>query len=418
MTPEGPKRHEITAEPVTIGRHKDNLVVIDDDHASRFHCVVEPVKGGYRVRDLDSKNGTKLNEDKITQAPLAPGDVIRIGALAIHFVDDAAANTADSPLKQARTVKDALHPESHKPIKRTSVKDRRDEPRKPKQPQGGSILDAPMSTGGNNPFDDLAGIESEGSGAPVPLAGDEGNGEVSLAAAAECISQFSAMMDSIDADNLTESDIQLVNSRGEVVHAGTSRKSKKGDVDEAGEGARVLKMLVLTCIRTKATDVHVEPKEAEALVRLRVDGMMVEAMRLAADRDAVARQYATGFGDVLARRAPRLMTLVEQGLGVDLAVARLHLEQMAHEPDSLIRRKAGEKVAAEARDRAARVVELDWPRTPASENAWHEFDAWLRADGRRRNPGTTADLVTAALFAALRDHNLDYPLPWSSMLPW
>ena len=31
------------------------------------------------------------------------------------------------------------------------------------------------------------------------------------------------------------------------------------------------------------------------------------------------------------------------------------------------------------------------------------FDRWLRADGHRRNPGTTADLVAATLFAAQRD---------------
>ena len=35
------------------------------------------------------------------------------------------------------------------------------------------------------------------------------------------------------------------------------------------------------------------------------------------------------------------------------------------------------------------------------------FDAWLRADGHRRNPGTTADLIAATLFAGFRDGVLD-----------
>ena len=39
-----------------------------------------------------------------------------------------------------------------------------------------------------------------------------------------------------------------------------------------------------------------------------------------------------------------------------------------------------------------------------------DFDFWLRADGNRRNPGATADLVAAALFAGLRDGLL--PPPW------
>jgi len=35
-----------------------------------------------------------------------------------------------------------------------------------------------------------------------------------------------------------------------------------------------------------------------------------------------------------------------------------------------------------------------------------EFDRWLRADGHRRNPGTTADLVAACLFAAIRERTI------------
>jgi triphosphoribosyl-dephospho-CoA synthase len=35
--------------------------------------------------------------------------------------------------------------------------------------------------------------------------------------------------------------------------------------------------------------------------------------------------------------------------------------------------------------------------------ALSDFDFWLRCDGHRRNPGTTADLIAAGLFAALRD---------------
>ena len=38
-------------EPVTIGRQIANMVVIEDTEASRFHCVVEKVANGYRVRN-------------------------------------------------------------------------------------------------------------------------------------------------------------------------------------------------------------------------------------------------------------------------------------------------------------------------------------------------------------------------------
>ena len=74
---------------IAIGRHPDNDVVVKDDLASRFHCVIEPVSGkGYRVRDLGSRNGTKVNEERIDEVVLTPGDVIHVGALAFHFLAD------------------------------------------------------------------------------------------------------------------------------------------------------------------------------------------------------------------------------------------------------------------------------------------------------------------------------------------
>ena len=57
-----------------------------------------------------------------------------------------------------------------------------------------------------------------------------------------------------------------------------------------------------------------------------------------------------------------------------------------------------------------------WPHTPAGRAALTELDAWLRADGHGRNPGTTADLVTACLFVALRQGIIELPprFPWSA----
>ena len=41
-----------------------------------------------------------------------------------------------------------------------------------------------------------------------------------------------------------------------------------------------------------------------------------------------------------------------------------------------------------------------------------DLDFWLRSDGHRRNPGTTADLIAAGLFAALREHQIALPFRW------
>lgn len=68
-------------EPVTIGRHPDNVVRLKDEKASRFHCVIERGENGaWTVRDLGSRNGTKVNKRRVTEVRLESGDVLRVGS--------------------------------------------------------------------------------------------------------------------------------------------------------------------------------------------------------------------------------------------------------------------------------------------------------------------------------------------------
>jgi triphosphoribosyl-dephospho-CoA synthase len=83
---------------------------------------------------------------------------------------------------------------------------------------------------------------------------------------------------------------------------------------------------------------------------------------------------------------------------------------MAELPDSLIARKCGLDVARGASARAATVLAAGTPGDTAYNRAIADFDFWLRADRNRRNPGTTADLLAAALFVALRDGRIEWPL--------
>jgi triphosphoribosyl-dephospho-CoA synthase len=96
------------------------------------------------------------------------------------------------------------------------------------------------------------------------------------------------------------------------------------------------------------------------------------------------------------------------------AIVYVYLAVMAKHPDSLIARKCGREIAQRASDQAAEIVGAS---SPAADD-WHErladFDFWLRADGHRRNPGTTADLVTAGLFVELWEGQLRLPFDWSA----
>jgi triphosphoribosyl-dephospho-CoA synthase len=122
------------------------------------------------------------------------------------------------------------------------------------------------------------------------------------------------------------------------------------------------------------------------------------AMALAADRDAIAREYATHYDLTFGTVVPALRRARASGLGWTEAAVEAHLETLAAVPDSLVARKLGLETAREASARAAAARDAPAPARPGALDA---LDRWLREDGNRRNPGTTADLVGAGLFVAL-----------------
>lgn len=136
---------------------------------------------------------------------------------------------------------------------------------------------------------------------------------------------------------------------------------------------------------------------------------LLHAMRLAEERDRVARQYVTNFQDVFEFVAPALQSGVQAGYSLPEAIVRAHIETMAQFPDSLIARKCGPKVADESARYAKLALRAGKPGDEDYHAALADLDFWLRADHHRRNPGTTADLIAAALFALLRDNELPRP---------
>ncbi|MGD9857664.1 MAG: triphosphoribosyl-dephospho-CoA synthase [Planctomycetaceae bacterium] len=145
-----------------------------------------------------------------------------------------------------------------------------------------------------------------------------------------------------------------------------------------------------------------------------------EAMRQASDRDRIAAQYVNGFADVLQRGLPILESAgwhERDGVADETAIIRLHLRLMSELPDTLIARKCGPATAQESALRAQRVLDAGWPDADAGRQELVKLDHWLRGDGHRRNPGTTADLVAAILFAALRDGQIRLPADEADPLP-
>jgi triphosphoribosyl-dephospho-CoA synthase len=127
---------------------------------------------------------------------------------------------------------------------------------------------------------------------------------------------------------------------------------------------------------------------------------LLEAMRAAEPRDRIAWNYVHDFADIFERGIPRLKQGVARFGDKDWAVTFVHLGFLADTPDSLVARKYGGHSAVQVLEEARKIVlsTKDARRPESVEAELMEFDHWLKKRGF--NPGTSADLTVATLFAS------------------
>ncbi len=127
---------------------------------------------------------------------------------------------------------------------------------------------------------------------------------------------------------------------------------------------------------------------------------LLEAMAAAQDRDRIAWNYTHGFADIFDLGLNLLQRAVAQSSSAPQAATAVYLGLLAALPDTLIERKFGIaqalEVQGEAKALAARLGDPADPKT--LEPDLMGFDRSLKARGL--NPGTSADLTVATLFAA------------------
>jgi hypothetical protein len=75
----------LTSQGLTIGRRPDMSLVIEDVHVSRVHAQIRLVQGRYVIFDLDSSGGTYVNDQRVAQCVLHPGDVISLAGVQLVF---------------------------------------------------------------------------------------------------------------------------------------------------------------------------------------------------------------------------------------------------------------------------------------------------------------------------------------------
>ena len=84
---------ELGEKPITIGRSPEADVVLLDEKASRIHCGIRLWDGEFYIKDLKSRNGTYVNDQRVEVAKLKPADRIRIGSIVFLFEQDPTKST-------------------------------------------------------------------------------------------------------------------------------------------------------------------------------------------------------------------------------------------------------------------------------------------------------------------------------------
>lgn len=131
------------------------------------------------------------------------------------------------------------------------------------------------------------------------------------------------------------------------------------------------------------------------------DVTLLDAMRLAADRDGIAREYATAFEVTFERGTPALRRARADGLSWSDAVVETYLTLLADSIDTHIVRRTGKAAAERVSLMARQALEAGSVRSAAGRRAIEEMDQAIRDGRNSNNPGTTADLTAAAIFVTL-----------------
>jgi len=144
--------------------------------------------------------------------------------------------------------------------------------------------------------------------------------------------------------------------------------------------------------RSKKFDVHAPNVEKRVIEK----NMNLYKVFRIATWDAIARELATGMQLTFNLTYPALLREYKKTSDINKAVQKAFFVLLSKVPDTLIERKKGKKAAEEVSKKAEKIL-----KSGLKEGEVKLFDAMLRKEGNALNPGTTADLICAALMLLL-----------------
>ncbi|HEX4055512.1 MAG TPA: ATPase, T2SS/T4P/T4SS family [Tepidisphaeraceae bacterium] len=340
----GARQVPLDGGPLTIGRNFTNLLVIDEPMSSRFHCVIERAADGFHLRDLESRNGTLLNGKPVRQSVMASGDVITIGKTEIKLVVP------------------AVRPASRQPTKATA-----------------DTAMAELAT--------LVGDEEESDDEAEPA-------PETIVSANEYERQLRERAEVLTDRTFTDRQIALINARGKLVYPADPKK-------DVGEAINILRLVMLVCFRSRATDIHVEPRMDDVQVRIRVDGTMIDVVRLSKELGVKLLSAVKVLSDIdIAQRG-----IVQEGHFSARVPTRVKKEMIERRVDyrvSFAPAMHGQKLVVRVLDTANAPLHIDDLELPAKAREiirrTSEQDA-----GMILVCGPTGSGKTTTLYAILRD---------------
>ncbi|MCL4209155.1 MAG: Flp pilus assembly complex ATPase component TadA [Phycisphaerales bacterium] len=294
-TKNGVKRLRLDGRVTTLGRNPESHLQLKDSRSSRDHCVIEPVEGGFQLRDLGSRNGTRVNNRKVSIELLDHQDVIRIGRTVLKFVDESQTRPPKArPRKRRKDFTEFLDPAELAAVNQGAAPGQFDLTAAP-----GVGADSPPARHGGN------GEATTGDdGGDMPLVdlrpgNDDGR--------APYEQRLREIISSTPTKTFEVTQISLIDTRGQTVHQAMSIQDE--DVDNVGESIRAFRLLLLACFNARATDLHLEPKQDHAIARMRVDGYMVQVCEM--NRAVFQRIY--GLVKILCQIDTSRKNVVQEG---------------------------------------------------------------------------------------------------------
>jgi triphosphoribosyl-dephospho-CoA synthase len=124
---------------------------------------------------------------------------------------------------------------------------------------------------------------------------------------------------------------------------------------------------------------------------------LYQIFKIASPYDRVCSEWINNYSVTFQVAYPYLMEQISDSKDLNKAIIHTFLKVLAEYPDTFIARKIGIEKTKEVSVKASEILELGGLETSIGRKNLHEFDLELRRSSNDLNPGTTADIVAAAL---------------------